>query len=309
VKPRRILISARGRKIPVTLYNFIKFQSLSRGEQVWAPEYSFEALEYIIDEIKEAQKHGFDRIIVITGREGDGKSALAAHIATRLGFTDPHEIAFSAKQFLKKLNEAEDLNTVWLDEGGRGLYSRDAMKAWNRDLAKAFMQIRIKRLTSIICIPHMKLLDVHMRNRRVDYWGSVFRIGYKRGFVKWRISGVIRRNTKDRVPGHESEWEVQTYWEPLFAMRFPKFRENNGFSWKEYEKVKREVLSSYLVEAVAEKQIKRVLPHLVRVIKTLKDEGRSTKEIAQLTGYALRTVEHYIKHADLYISKEAKTVA
>lgn len=275
--------TARGRKITVKCYGSKwKFASVN-GKPIMGREYSFGMLEYILDEIKEAQKHEFDRTILLTGGEREGKSTLAAHIATRLGFTDPREVSFSSKAFYDRLWKAEDCSVQWYDEGARGLYSRDWMDRFQRRLSKAFTQIGIKKLVCILCLPHRMLLDYHIRERRISYWGHVVTDKYRRGYVKWRIP-------------KKNEWHVDAYWEPLFVMHFPKFRENNGFNWDEYTKIKRGELDGYFTEDESDKPLK-VVPFLRRTLKTLHDQGKTVKELAELSGLAERTVYTHLEKA------------
>lgn len=298
----RILTSVKGNKIRAQWYGNIRFQS-NETEIIEAPEYSFDSIQLIIDEIKKAQDNNFDRVILLTGGERDGKSTLAAHLATRLGNIKPRNVAFTAVGFLKGLNEAEDFGVTWMDEGARGMYSRDAMTKFNKQLTKAFTQIGIKKLVSVICLPHRELLDLHLRERRVHYWGSVVTKGYQRGYVKWRIAGKPnRRADEQRIPKHGNEWSINTYWEPLFVMRFPVFRENNGFKWEEYETWKRENLGGFFEESTRDESPKKAITSLTKAIHWMKKEGFDVGDIAEKTGLSEPSVYRYLKKPPIVLS-------
>lgn len=291
------LETVKGREIEPRYYGTKSFQNSAQGP-VYAEEYGFESLQYILDEIEEARRNNWDRTILLTGDEGGGKSTLAAWIATELGLTDEEEVCYAPKQYLKTIRNANQQDVTWLDEGVRGLYSRDAMSKVNKQLTKAFTQIRVKELVSIICLPHKKLLDSNMRERRIHYWGDVRSRGYKRGYVKWRIAGKPgRKASEKKIPKHQNEWDISVYWEPLFLMRFPKLRENNGFSWSEYERVKKKALDEFLDEESKTETPSKVIPNLTAAIKFLKEhKNYSAADISKITNLSKSSVYRYLKY-------------
>jgi len=278
--------TALGRTIPVRCYaenwKYMIIKTKKGVKVIVGREVGFEALDYIIDNIKDGQKHGFDKIILLTGEERSGKSTVAAHIATRLGFTDPAEVAFDGRTFWNKLEEARDYQVVWYDEAARGLYRRDWMDKFQRRLTKSFTQIGIKKLTSIICLPHRKILDSLME-RRVSFWGHVVTKGSKRGWVEWMIP-------------KKNKFEPVVYWKPLFVMRFPKFREADGFSWQEYEKLKRQALQESFYDDI--EKPRQVVPYMCHTVHMLKRQGKTAKEISELTGLKLHSVWRYLRRKD-----------
>lgn len=253
-------------------------------------ELSFDALDMIIDDIRAAQQHNMDKVILLTGEEGFGKSTLAAHIATRLGMTSPREICWGGAELWEKLKRIDDYGTVWYDEAARGMYRRDWMERFQRRLTKALTQIRIKKLACIICLPHRGLLDSLME-RRIGYWGHVVTRGYRRGWVEWAVP-------------EKNKWYIAVNWNGWFAMHFPKFRENNGFRWDEYEKLKREALEEFFVEE-EQRSAKNIKPFLVRAIHRLRGEGRPVRDIAQITGMSEPSVYRYLQEKDLTAKSSA----
>lgn len=293
------LETPKERKIEVTQYNQKRFQGGADGTQEYAPEYDFSALQYILDEIEKAREENWDRTILLTGEEGCGKSTLGGHIASRLGLSDEERVAYTPHDFLEELSRADKGSVVWLDEGARGLYSRDAMTKANKKLTKAFTQIRIKELVSIICLPHKDLLDKNMRDRRIHYWGDVRSRGYRRGFCKWRIAGKRKRKPGEmKIPKHQNEWNISVYWEPLFLMLFPKLVEHNGFNWEKYEEVKKDALEDYLTDQRGEDKAKNVVSNLAAAIQYLKEvEGYEVPKISKIVGLSEPSIYRYLKKA------------
>lgn len=250
----KTLTTNKNNEITVSHYGEERFQSTQengRQVQITANDYGFNSLKWIIDEVERARENGEDRIILLGGEVRTGKSNLGAHLAARLGLSDISSVCYSGKGYLKQITEADEGDVCWLDEGGRGMYYKNWMKKENKLINQMFQQIGAKNLVSIICLPHKNLLDKELRQMRVHYWGQVKFEGYDRGFVKWRIAGKRHRQKGEiKVPRHHHEWEIKVYWEPLFKMRFPKFREHNNFSWEEYEQNKMDKIDEFGEEAL-----------------------------------------------------------
>lgn len=283
----------KDRGVRVKYYGEERFQTVSEnGEklQVTADDYGFEAINWLIDEIERARENGEDRIIILAGEVRSGKSNLGCHIAARLGLSDVSNIRYDGKEYLRQLQKAEPGDVVWLDEGGRGMYYKNWMKKENKLINQMFQQIGAKNLVSIICLPHKNLLDKELRHMRVHYWGQVKFQGYDRGFVKWRMSGKKKRRLNEvKVPRHHNEWKINVYWEPLFKMRFPKFREMNGLSWEDYERNKMKRLNEFGNEALDDsgEDVKETVKKNRQFVKNLKEkDGKTVDEIAKVAPYS-----------------------
>jgi len=281
----------KDRKIEPKFYDKVKFQTQYKenGErkEIQAKDLGFEAIKWIIDEIKRAQENKEDRVILLGGEVRVGKSALAAHLAARLGLEDYENICYEPDNYLRLLHESKKGKVSWLDEGGRGMYYKNAMTKENKLTNQTFQQIGAKNLVSIICLPHKNILDKELRQMRVHYWGQVKFSGYDRGFVKWRIAGKRKRRENEmKVPRHENEWKIRTYWEPLFKMRYPKFHEYNGFTWEDYEKQKMKKLNEFTEEALAELDEKDKKSRTYKAINRLKESGMDISTLAEKFDYS-----------------------
>lgn len=280
--------TALGRQIKVKCYsdNWLSGVYHRRGGRAQIRticEYDMGMLDYICDEIKRAQRLDDDRVILITGDEGSGKSTLAAHLFTKLGGNSLDHVAFSGEELKRILLNSEDGNVIWYDEGARGMYRREWMTKFQRYLVKAFTLIRVKRLVSIICLPHKGLLDAPME-RRISYWGHVVRKGYERGWVEW----MVPKRTK---------WNLEVFWLGYFVNRFPKFYEANGFKWEEYLKRKRAALEEELLQEV-ETEKGLVEDSVRRAVISLFEAGKSLKEISQALNLEPKRVEKILVESD-----------
>lgn len=120
---------------------------------------------------KNVRFNNMDWVHTNTGREGSGKSTLA--LLTCLEFSKGGQpftvdnIAFTGKDFHHLLTKVPEGSAVLFDEGAEGLFSRDSMNRFNKQIVKTLMSIRGRNLFICINIPDFTSLDRGLRNRRV----------------------------------------------------------------------------------------------------------------------------------------------
>lgn len=181
-----------------------------------------------------------DHFIVISGREGTGKSTLANQIASCI--IPDHKVennCVKAEQYVEAMRRKASANkgapksfdSIILDEGSE-LLSRESYNITNRVLVKTFFVQRALKFLVIVNIPNFHMLDSVIRNHRVrtlieviskgDYkciTGKGIKIIAKEGSATKEVAGV-------RLPnGH--------FWHGHFNKDFPK-----TLDWSEYEKLK-----------------------------------------------------------------------
>lgn len=127
-----------------------------RYEQVVADGY----LRANLDNVYRNIKKDYDCFLVISGREGYGKSTLAAQIAKYLDPTyNLDRCTFTAEQFEAAVLSAKKYQAVVFDETMGYLGSRGAMSKFNRRLIKIMSEMRSRNLIVILCIPSFFELD------------------------------------------------------------------------------------------------------------------------------------------------------
>lgn len=131
-----------------------------------------------IQRIKQTPDTDNDTVIVITGKEGVGKSTFARWLAKHINpdFTTAW-VVFSGTEFMELAVKLPPGSVIILDEATEGGYSRDAMTTRNKELTKFLMVSRQRRLTTIILFPNIRWLDPYISEHRAAYWALVERRG------------------------------------------------------------------------------------------------------------------------------------
>lgn len=174
---------------------------------------------------------GLDHFIVIEGREGTGKSTIAAQVVAWValdGFT-VNNICTTLRDFVSVLDERYkecqdgpplDIRGLTLDEGNE-LLSKEAMSTSNKIFLKLFNVQRILRFNVAICIPNFFMLDKTVRTHRTKTLICVKERGDYRAFTGKAIPLIAKwgENEKSwkqvRIPNG-------TFWDGHFSKDFPK---------------------------------------------------------------------------------------
>jgi len=112
-----------------------------------------------------------DKVIVIDGREGSGKSALAQQLAIHL---DPNfnidKLCFTAEEFMNKVKDPKIKkgDCIILDEAFLAANSRSAMSSINKAMVGLATEMRQLNLFVIVCLPSFFDLDKYFSLWRTD---------------------------------------------------------------------------------------------------------------------------------------------
>lgn len=282
------------KKIPVE--NVAKKYGIKKyGEEVFGvyngvadvrPIYSFAALDWLADEIVDAVRHEWDRVIMITGDERIGKTTLglqlALKLAKRLGRNfNAANICFTGEQLLEAMGRAEDGDIILLDEAGAAMLAIEHWQDVQRQLVKCFQVIGKKHLIFILALPHRMLLNKQIRERRVHYWFHCVTWGKRRGYARLREART-------------TEWKVAAWWDGLFTILFPKFR---GDLWEAYEQKKDDELQKLLrVRGSLERKYKL---HAYRAVQQLSLDDRFTQDnVGEILGWSRGHVRNILREID-----------
>lgn len=182
-----------------------------------------------------------DRVAVITGYEGKGKSTLLMNMfeiwyneIIKKPLTSKHikYLASNQKEFVDSLKEASSRNKKYYmvahDEAGKDMYARNAIGSFNKDINVAYQVIRGLNLYTLLLIPNLLDLDSFFRRRRVTDMYHVYDYGkvayYDKARLRELIPAMLRmsQNNSDPNPLYARNLNGQLI-KPVFTDTFPMY--------------------------------------------------------------------------------------
>lgn len=234
-----------------------------------------------LDVVKHDVERDYDAFIIVTGREGFGKSTLAMQIAVYLDDTfNLDRCCFTDTQFMEAVDNAKQYQAIVFDETMGYLSSRGTMSKFNRALVKVMSEMRSKNLFVILCISNFFELDRYPAIHRST---GLIHI-YKRGSF-----GSYDYNKKKELYIKGKKFYSYAV-SPTFIGDFVKYF---ALPKEEYEKKKQEAISNWVKEREREKSVKRERDKLIvysfdkkwaDIIELSAITGLSSKEIRKIIG-------------------------
>jgi len=112
---------------------------------------------------KRVLKGKSDRVIIIDGREGTGKSTLTMQLAYAVDPTfNINRICFKWEEFYKKGRALGKGKAILFDEAHDGLSSKSALSKQNKQLVQFLMEVRQRNLFIFIVLPSIFLLEKYV---------------------------------------------------------------------------------------------------------------------------------------------------
>ncbi len=164
-----------------------------------------ENLYYVASEVKAQLLKGKkkvleadqDRIYVVTGREGLGKSTLTMQLAATI---DPNfnldNIVFTPEQFAEKIKKAKRGTAIIYDEGFSGLSSKSSISRENKKLVQLLMECRQLNLFIFIVLPSFFLLEKYVALFRST---ALFNVLSSKKNFKLRFYKIYNYDTKKKL--------------------------------------------------------------------------------------------------------------
>ena len=138
-----------------------------------------------------------DRIYVISGREGLGKSTLAMQLSYVLDPTiTVDNIVFSSKQFEERIRTLDKFKALIYDEGFSGLSSKGSISKENKRLVQLLMMCRQRNLFIFIVLPSFFLLEKYVALFRST---ALFNVLVSRKNFKLRFYKVYNYSEKKKL--------------------------------------------------------------------------------------------------------------
>lgn len=138
-----------------------------------------------------------DRVYIITGREGLGKSTLALQFAYLFDSTFCIEdIVFNADEFEKRIREVPKNKAIVFDECFNGLSSKGSLSKENKRLLRLLQECRQRNLFIFLVLPSFFLLEKYAGIFRST---SLFNVLSSKKNYKLRYYKVYNYNQKKRL--------------------------------------------------------------------------------------------------------------
>ena len=279
-----VLTTENGTEVEVGVYN--RNQTIRRDKygEICVPFVDARAINYIAAQIREMIQDRYDCIVMITGRRRIGKSNLGLQIARKV---DPvhftlHHVAFHVDGFSNLLNENPPANPdegmypqAFYDESGYGLFAKDWMHEWVKNVGKALQVVGKKQNTCYFILPHIKKLVGDIRDEMAYFWIDVdFGIQHTRGYAE--VYKGVRNKHKQAI-----------WWNPKCCF---KYDELNDEFWQEYEKMKDKFIDDVASGKYDMKEKMKDADKFNQALYDLTKLGKSADDLAEEYGMHRATV-------------------
>jgi hypothetical protein len=244
-----------------------------RKGNIYVPFLDERVIDYIAALIEEMIRDGFDCIVMITGRRRTGKSTLGLQIARKV---DPSfcldNVSFRVEDFSEILNknpyadpDKGILPQAFLDEAGHGLYSKEWMAVWQRNLVKCLQVIGMKNQVCYFILPHMRKLTGDIRDEMAHIWIDVdTKYKHERGYAELFM-------------GNRNKFEQSIWWNPKCAFKFNDLADD---FWTGYEGKKKSFVDEISAEKIGDSHQTKDAVRLANVLSKLHKDGLSFRELS-----------------------------
>lgn len=228
--------------------------------------------------IPDLQRKDKDRVFIIDGGEGTGKSQMGIHqlggyIASQLKtHYQLDNICMTPEEFKKRIMSANKNEVVIFDEGHRGFGSISVLSEINKILTDLMMEMRQKNLCVIIIMPTFFMLNKYVALFRASGLFHIYERKGNRGF--W-----VFYNKKNKLKLYLKGKRDLNY----NCIHYPRFRGRFYNQWcineEEYRKKKEKAFETKPRIIKAEKYIKQrdILVYIFN-----KELNLSQRKIAEL---------------------------
>lgn len=253
-------------------------------------------LEHMVEDMHTNVENEFDNLVVISGREGSGKSNLAYHICKlyQPDFSIEDGYIYEFESFIKKLSGkdrgADKGRVFWMDEATNIASNRDWMKSDNKAFIQMLEMMRSRGWTLVMCIPSVMRLDVYIREYRLRYLLIAKEMG-------WENNTTRRRGFVEvKYPQLGGKW---------FTIGYAQFPKMDPDVKELYEEVKLNHQEERICDLKEQTEVKgrgweaarKDKKRLRAVMLALNEQGVAAKDIAVISGYSYSHVRDILIEA------------
>lgn len=267
------IYTENGQKVEVGVFK--RNQSVRTDDRgpICVPFLDARVIDYLAAQIKEMVTDKYDCVIMITGRRRIGKSNLGLQIARKV---DPNfsidNVAFHVDNFAQLLDKNPSADPehgvfpqAFYDEAGFGLFAKDWMHEWVKEVGKCLQVVGKKRNIVYFILPHIKKLVGDIRDEMAYIWIDLdFGWKHERGY------GEVYMGTRDK-------FKQMIWWSPKCCFKYDEL--NDGF-WKEYEGRKDNFISEVASGKYDTNKKSKDAERFNRAVYEMNTMGLSAEEIA-----------------------------
>ena len=227
----------------------------------------------VLEIAKEAQKKDCDSVFAVVGGERMGKSMFTLHCLDYLG-ASPESICVDKNNLAETFKKLKKYDCLDFDEAIDGLFSKEGLKKFNKELEKLFMICGQENWITFVLIPDFFMLSPMFRKRRIIGLFHIYRRGRVKFFDRIAIKKINFNHDRYKTPDIKGA-------KPLFYDTFPKYKGRLLKPYLEMKAAKVEQQKQNFADNVAEPK-----PHIVKVSKkaraiALLKEGWKPRDIAK----------------------------
>ena len=236
-----------------------------------------------------------DRIFLITGGEGSGKSKLAQQLAYHLDNNFClDDIVFNSTTFVNKVRTQKKFKCVVFDEAFNGLSSRGALSKENKKVIGLLQECRQRNLFIFIVLPSIFLLEKYVGLFRSHclFHTAIYKKDFKKRFYK-----VYTKNKKKLL--YILGKKLMSYYQPKINKKH-RFYSNTPPTIDEKAYKKKKLHAFRDDEKVKTHDIKDKKPLMLEQLRNREKNPELKKKISQrtyamLSGVSQSTIGAYLK--------------
>ena len=244
-----------------------------------------------------------DHFVILSGREGFGKSTFSFQIAAWVNPNfDLSTVAYNAKDYLDimsrkqaeiiNLKEKMETESLVMDEGTE-LLSRESLNLSNRILTKTFFVQRALKFLILVNVPNFFMVDVVLRLHRVRTLIDVVGRGKYKCVTGKGIKLVAEFGQKTKNIS-SVKLPNGSFWHGTFNKAFPR-----GIDYNDYEKNKIEAIG-HLLERLKDDAVQM---KMIAAAKVAREIGCSNETVIRMI--KKEEVEGKLIGSKYYITRKA----
>lgn len=268
-----VLYTENGKEVEVGIINKNQPIRTDQAGEICVPFIDKRALDFLAAQIKEMIQDKYDCVIMITGRRRIGKSNLGLQIARKV---DPdfgiNQVSFHVDDFARLLDKNPSADPerniypqAFYDEAGFGLFAKDWMHEWVKEVGKCLQVVGKKRNIVYFILPHIKKLVGDIRDEMAYIWIDLdFGWKHERGY------GEVYMGSRDK-------FKQMIWWSPKCCFKYDELSDE---FWQEYETRKDAFITEVASGKYDTKKKSKDSERFNRAVYELNNLGLSAEEIA-----------------------------